>query len=81
MRTLRCAPAIRQPTLVIRYTADACVFPEELNEIFEALGASDKELHAVRGTHHGQPLGPDDDSGQAVAGAIIRDWLGHRLAA
>ncbi|TMV10778.1 alpha/beta hydrolase [Arenibacterium halophilum] len=78
---LRCAPAIRQPTLVIRYTADACVFPEDLNEIFEALGASDKELHAVRGTHHGQPLGPGEDSGQAVAGAIIRDWLGQRLAA
>lgn len=76
---LRCAPAINQPTFVIRYTADACVFPEELDEIVAALGTGDKVCVAVRGTHHGQPLSKGEPSGQAVAGEAIRTWLHDRL--
>lgn len=76
---LRCAPAIDQPTFVIRYTADACVFPEELDAIVGALGAADKDCVAIRGTHHGQPLAQGEPSGQALAGAAIRNWLKDRL--
>lgn len=76
---LRCAPMIDQPTFVIRYTADACVFPEELDKIFAALGTQDKACVAVRGTHHGQPLSAREPSGQSVAGEAIRDWLSDRL--
>lgn len=76
---LRCAPFIHQPTFVIRYTADACVFPEELDEIFDALGTSDKEVVAVRGTHHGQRLSADEPSGQNLAGEAIRAWFKDRL--
>ncbi len=76
---LRCAPAITQPTLVLRYTADACVFPQELDEIFRALGTEDKDLTAVRGTHHGQPIAEGDASGQSIAGNAIREWLRERL--
>ena len=77
---LRCAPAIEQPTFIVRYTADACVFPADLDEIFSALGTTDKARVDVRGTHHGQPLGAGEPSGQAIAGQAIRDWLRDRMA-
>lgn len=76
---LRCAHSINQPTFVIRYTADACVFPEELDGIVAAFGTADKECVSVRGTHHGQPLNKDEPSGQIVAGEAIRGWLSDRL--
>ncbi|BCH28562.1 hypothetical protein MesoLjLc_04920 [Mesorhizobium sp. L-8-10] len=76
---LRCAPTIEQPTFVIRYTADACVFPEELEEIFGAFAATDKDLAVVRGTHHGQPIAAGEPSGQELAGKAIRSWLKDRL--
>jgi len=75
----RCAPAIRQPSLLIRYTADACVFPSDFSEILERLGSTDKIAVDIRGTHHGQPISPGEPSGQAVAGQVIRDWLADRL--
>lgn len=76
---LRCAPVIDQPTFVVRYTADACVFPEEIAAIFDALGTSDKDQVSIRGTHHGQPLAAGEPSGQALAGEAIRGWLQDRL--
>ncbi|WP_048649093.1 hypothetical protein [Nitratireductor soli] len=77
---LRCAPTIDQPTFVIRYTADACVFPKELEEIFGAFATSDKDLAVVRGTHHGQPIAAGEPSGQELAGQAIRGWLKDRLS-
>ena len=76
---LRCAPTITQPTLVLRYTADACVFPQEIDAIYEALGATDKARVEVRGTHHGQPIAAGEPSGQELAGQAIRAWLADRL--
>lgn len=70
---LRCAQKIDQPKFVIRYTADARVFPKELDEIFAALGSQDKACVAVRGTHHGQPLSAGEPSGQVVTGEAIRN--------
>lgn len=75
----RCAPALHQPILMLRYTADACVFPEDMRGIFEAMGAEDKTCLAIRGTHHGQPLADGEPSGQVLAGKAIRDWLHDRL--
>lgn len=76
---VRCAPSIVQPTFIVRYTADACVFPEEITAIFDALATPDKELVAIRGTHHGQPLAAGEPSGQTLAGEAIRSWLNDRL--
>ena len=75
---LRCAPAIDMPVLIIRYTADACVFPEDLDEIWNALGTRDKTMLDIRGTHHGQPISQGEPGGQALAGAAIRSWLNER---
>jgi hypothetical protein len=76
---LRCAPAITQPTFVIRYTADACVFPDDLNAVWVALGSSDKGIAVIRGNHHGQPVFAGEPSGQALAGEAIREWLADKL--
>jgi hypothetical protein len=71
----RCAPDVRQPTLMIEYAGDNSVFPAEAEMIFGWLGAADKERHRIHGNHHGQPIRPDAPSGQLEAGARIRDWL------
>lgn len=76
---LRCAPAITQPVFVIRYSADACVFPQDLDAIFSALGTADKGLAVIRGNHHGQPVMAGEPNGQALAGAAIRAWLKDKL--
>lgn len=71
----KCAAAIEQPTLLIEYTGDNCVFPEDANTIYEAISASCKERHRVRGNHHGQALDEGETSGQVLAGKHLRRWL------
>ena len=77
----RCAPAITQPTLVIEYTGDACVFPEELGRMFAALGTADKALFTAKGNHHGQPMEAGEPLAQDLVGAAIADWLAPRMRA
>nr|WP_177412069.1 alpha/beta hydrolase [Pseudomonas sp. RW407] len=71
----RCAHAIEQPTLLVEYTGDNCVFPADVDAIFDAIPASAKERHRVRGNHHGQALEEGEVSGQLVAGGHLRRWL------
>lgn len=76
-----CAPGIVQPALMIEYTGDNSVFPNEADAIFGWIGSSDKTRHKIHGNHHGQAIRPDAPSGQLEAGARIRDWLSaHRFA-
>jgi hypothetical protein len=74
----RCAPAIRQPALLIQYTGDNSVFPAEAEEIYGLVGAKDKTRFKVRGNHHGMPIRTGDPSGQLEAGERIRAWLGEK---
>jgi hypothetical protein len=76
---LRCAPGISQPTFIIRYTGDACVFPQDVDAIWEKLGTGEKGITAIRGNHHGQPLSAGEPNGQRLAGRAIREWLGGRI--
>ena len=71
----RCAPSISQPTLMIEYTGDNSVFPQDADAIFAAIGAADKTRHRVHGNHHGRPIADGVPNGQQVAGQHIRDWL------
>jgi hypothetical protein len=73
-----CAPAVRQPTLMIEYTGDNSVFPSEANQIFGWLGAEDKSRARIHGNHHGQPIAEGAPSGQLEAGKRIREWLAER---
>jgi pimeloyl-ACP methyl ester carboxylesterase len=76
-----CAPAIGQPSLLIQYTGDNCVFPADIALIFAAIGSSDKVLEAIPGDHHGRRLSPDGIDGQLMAGETIRNWLGETFGA
>jgi hypothetical protein len=73
-----CAPNIRQPTLMIEFTGDNCVFPQDAEAIFGWLGSQEKARHRVHGNHHGQAVADGMPNGQHEAGKIIRDWLEER---
>ena len=71
----KCAHSIEQPTLLIEYTGDNAVFPEDVDTIFGAIPASNKERYRVRGNHHGQALEAGETSGQVFAGQHLKRWL------
>lgn len=71
----KCAPSIEQPTLVIEYTGDNCVFPADVERIWADLGTSRKSRVRVRGNHHGLALAPGEPPGQLEAGRHLRAWL------
>jgi hypothetical protein len=70
-----CAPGITQPTLMIEYTGDNSVFPDDADAIFAWIGSPAKRRHKIHGNHHGQPIRDDAPNGQLEAGARIREWL------
>ena len=74
------APSITQPTLMIVYDGDNCVFPSDSKAIFSTIGAEDKEFHRAPGDHHGRPVNTDDADGRALAAEHIRTWLNERFA-
>jgi pimeloyl-ACP methyl ester carboxylesterase len=77
----KCAPKIEQPTLVIEYTGDNCVFPTDVDRIYADLGTSRKAHVKVRGNHHGMPLAAGEPSGQIEAGRQLRAWLDDTFGA
>jgi hypothetical protein len=74
----KCAPAIRQPTLMIEYTGDNSVFPADAELFYAAIGSVDKERHRVHGNHQGQAIRKDMPNGQLVAGELVRAWLSKK---
>ncbi|NPT58473.1 alpha/beta hydrolase [Paraburkholderia sp. 5N] len=71
----KCASSIEQPTLIIAYTGDNCVFPGDVREIYESIRITKKIICSVRGNHHGQALKEGETPGQVLAGRHISDWL------
>ena len=49
-------PHIQVPTLVIGYTADRGIYPDDLEEMLSISAASDRVLHHVDGDHFGFPI-------------------------
>jgi hypothetical protein len=75
---VRCAPSITIPSLFIELTGDQAAFPEESHRMSEALGSTDRTRVAVRGTHFGGPITPEEPTGNELAGREIRSWLEAR---
>jgi hypothetical protein len=75
----KCAPSIVQPTLLIEYTGDNCVFPGDVDAMFASFATTDKARHRVRGNHHGLPLDDDEVSGQVLAGQHLQAWLNTKF--
>lgn len=76
----RCGGDIKQPTLMIYYTGDNTVFPEDAAQLFATIGSGDKERCDIRGNHHGQSLRLDEPGGQQIAAARAIEWLNQRFA-
>ncbi len=74
-----CGNAIEQPALVIYYTGDNSVFPQDVGAIFASLATRDKEQVNIRGNHHGQSLRLDEENGQEVAARHALAWLASRF--
>jgi len=80
--TLQCIPKISCPTLVVSYTSDNLVFVPDVEAIYGASGASDKEMHFVDGDHLGlPPKCKPDAAGRDAAMKIIVEWLRQRFPA
>jgi len=75
----RCGPAIEQPTLMVEYTGDQAVFPGDVDEIFDAIGAPAKDRLRFRGDHHGQPIARGEPAGREAAAAAITEWIGDTV--
>jgi hypothetical protein len=71
----KCGSAVQQPTLMVAYTGDNCVFPSDLQTIFSGLYTSQKTRVDIRGNHHGLPLAPGEVPGQIPAVLAIQSWL------
>jgi hypothetical protein len=71
----KCGASVEQPTLMVAYTGDNCVFPQDLKLVYEGLKTSQKSRVDVRGNHHGMALKPGEESGQILAGKEIQNWL------
>jgi hypothetical protein len=75
---LRCAPAVRVPTLLIGLSGDQACFPSDLDAMAAALGSADLTRTTVAGTHFGGPIRPGAPSGASLAAATIVPWLADR---
>lgn len=72
--------AIKQPALMIYYTADNTVFPSDADQIEQQIGSADRQRVDIKGNHHGHAVSAGDPWPQDIAGAAIAGWLQARYA-
>jgi len=72
---------IKEPTLIINYTGDGGIFPDQISDIFSASGAADKEIVHVDGDHYGLPIkaAPELDA-RAAAETLMASWIRERFS-
>ncbi|MFF2114796.1 alpha/beta fold hydrolase [Rhodococcus koreensis] len=75
---LRCAPAVRIPSLLIELTGDQACFPVDARAMASALGGADVTHVRVRGKHFGAGLTTGEPTGASLAGERIGHWLHER---
>jgi len=71
----KCSASVQQPVLLIEYTGDNAVFPQEVDAIYAAFPSTNKQRQRVRGNHHGMALAEGEPSGQVVTGQHLATWL------
>jgi hypothetical protein len=75
----KCGSSVEQDALLVEYTGDNCVFPADLDAIYNGLRTSRKSRVKVRGNHHGMALTAEEESGQIKVGKTIQAWLRERF--
>ncbi len=77
---LDCIPKITVPTLVVNYTGDHAIYPEDSESIYQQSPASDKKFVQVDADHFGYPLPSKPNSGgRAESMKVIVQWLRERF--
>lgn len=71
----KCAGSMEQPTLLVEYSGDNCVFPSDANAIYDAIPSRRKLRTTARGNHHGLALHEGEEPGQVLAGRHVSHWL------
>jgi pimeloyl-ACP methyl ester carboxylesterase len=72
---LESAKRITVPALVIGNTADDGITPSHTNQLYEAIGHDNKEIHWIEGANHYYFGQPDK---AAESAALCGDWLGRQ---
>jgi hypothetical protein len=74
-------PMITAPTLVIGFSGDRGIYPQDIEEMHAISAAKDKVVYLLDGTHFGEPLeGATDQSPRETAGRIMTEWMQARFA-
>lgn len=75
-------PHITVPTVVINFTADRGVYPEDADEMLSLSASDDKQLHLVDGEHFGLPVeGLGDPAPRETVARLLSGWLQERFPA
>lgn len=75
-------PQITIPTLVVNYTGDHAIYPQESEAIYQHSPAADKQLAHVDADHFGYPLASKpNQGGRDGAMQVIVPWLRERFPA
>jgi len=77
---LRNITLVSDPTLLVNYTGDNGIYPEEAEAICAASNAKDKSLQHVDADHYGLPLThAHDPDTRATAKSMLVEWLNARF--
>ncbi|MEW6296537.1 MAG: alpha/beta hydrolase [Thermodesulfobacteriota bacterium] len=75
-------PRVTIPTLVVNYTGDHAIYPQESEAIYQYSPAADKQLAHVDADHFGYPLkDTPNQGGRDGAMRVIVQWLLERFPA
>lgn len=71
---------VEAPTLIVNYSGDTVVFPDQAQAILDACGATDKTLRTINSDHYGAK--PDGTmAGRDEATDVMIAWLRERFPA
>ncbi|MGE0822647.1 MAG: alpha/beta hydrolase [Candidatus Binatia bacterium] len=77
---LDCIPKITVPTLVVNYTGDHAIYPEDSESIYQQSPATDKQFAQVDADHFGYPLpSKPNQGGRDGSMKVIVEWLQERF--
>ncbi len=79
---LVCLPKMTLPTLVVSYTGDHAIYPEDSESVYQQSPAKDKQLAHIDADHFGSPLpAKPNQGGRDGAMKVILPWLRERFPA
>jgi len=75
-------PHITVPTVIVNFTADRGVYPQDGEEMLSLSASDDKQLHFFDGDHFGLPVeGLGDPAPRDSAAKLLSGWLQERFPA